>query len=130
MPRPDPNPCPTPGPSRQRPTPNERAQAALAAVRSKYGHARFTVTTPAGPVTIDRVEVVHDPSTGVDVVEVLAPGFADPHFRVVNPPRFVPDPAGAIILNGHPFRDDPVAALAHVIAQHGGGRKDPRRGRP
>lgn len=108
-----------PGP---RQTPAARVDAVRAAVAAR-GPGPFTVATPAGPVTINGITITDD-----GVVEVEAPGFADPHLRIINPPRFVPDPAGDVLINGHPFREDALAALAHVIAQHGGRLKDPRRG--
>ena len=110
-----------------RQTARQRAQAVRDAVTAR-GAGPFTVHTPAGAVRIGRVRVVTQ--DGVDVVEVHAEGpeGGDPHFRVINPPRFVPDPDGDVEINGQRFREDPLAALAHVIAQHGGRHKDPRRG--
>lgn len=115
--------------TRARRTPRQRAQAVKAALDER-GPGRFTVHTPAGVVAIERVEVIAS-KDGADVVEVHAgdPESGDPHFRVVNPPRYVPDPDGDIEINGQRFRDDPIAALAHVVALHGGRLKDPRRGR-
>jgi hypothetical protein len=111
-------------------TANQRAQAVLAALDAR-GPGPFTIHTPAGSVTLDRVEVVT--VDGIDVVEVHAanPESGDPHFRVINPPRYVPDPDGDVTMigPGGRFREDPIAALAHLIAQHGGRHKDPRRGR-
>lgn len=55
----------------------------------------------------------------------------DPNFRIVNPPTLVPDPLGDIVVNGATFREDPISAIAHVIAQNGGasGRRKGRSGR-
>lgn len=53
----------------------------------------------------------------------------DPNFRIVNPPALVPDPLGGIEINGQKFRHDPEAALAEVIADLGGARRERRRRR-
>lgn len=121
-------PPPRPDPSSRRPkrTPTQRAQAVKDAVAAR-GPGRIVIHTPDGTVTVDDVTV-----TGA-VVEVTAPDYADPHFRIINPPRYVPDPDGDVeFLVGdqiHRFREDPLAALGHAIVQHGGQMKDPRRGR-
>lgn len=133
MPPPPRPPRPDPGnkPIRPRPgrrNPRQRAQAVKAALAAQ-GPGRFSVATPDGTVVIEHAQVVND--GGQDVVELTTadPVGGDPHFRVINPPRYVPDPEGDIVLDGVRFREDPIAALAHVVALHGGRLKDPRRGR-
>lgn len=106
---------------------DDRAQATLAAYEAA-GPGPYRIDTPDGTVVIDHVTVSHDNDADVDVVEVHASEFEDPHFRVVNPPRFVPDPNGDVLINGQPFSEDPLVALAHLIVQHAGPAKDPRRG--
>lgn len=123
---------PPPRPNDSRPVrqnPRQRAQAVRDALTSR-GPGPHTFHTPDGTVIFKSARVV-TAAGGADVVEVHvdSPTNGDPDFRVINPPRFVPDPTGDIILNGLPFREDPLAALAHVVAQHGGRIKDPRRGR-
>jgi hypothetical protein len=69
---------------------------------------------------------------GVTFVEVRLEGETeggDPNFRIVNPPALVSDPRGDVEINGKRFRHDPEAALAEVIADLGGARKERRRGR-
>lgn len=58
-------------------------------------------------------------------VEAWAAGAAvgtDPHFRIYNPPTLVPDPAGPVTRDGRRFRNDPLAAVAEVVASLGGAR--------
>jgi hypothetical protein len=123
MPRPTPRPAPRPKRNRR-----QRTQAVKDAVAA-HGPGPITEHTPDGTVVMADVKVTAD-----DIVEVKVtdPDGGDPHFRIINPPRYVPDPNGDVeIVVGeqvHRFREDPLAALAHVVAQHGGRIKDPRRG--
>lgn len=112
---------PSPHPKRNR---RQRSQAIKDAVRA-HGPGRITIPTPDGTVFMEAVMVTADDIIEVQVAE---PENGDPTFRVINPPRYIPDPSGDIEINGTRFRDDPLAALAHVVAQHGGRMKDPRRG--
>lgn len=93
------------------------------------GAGPHRIATPLGPITVTDMTVTVDPETGATVVEVQAGAFTDPHIRVINPPRYVPDPNGPVLMGEKRFRDDPLAALGHVIVQHGGGRP-PARGAP
>lgn len=86
------------------------------------GPGPHRVTIPQGVVTIEEMAVAIDPETGETVVEVYAPHYTDPHIRVINPPRYRPDPAGTIELGLRRWADDPLGALAHLIFQHGGTR--------
>jgi hypothetical protein len=74
------------------------------------------VATPGGTVEIESL------SASGEAVEVTVTGAAggDPSFRIFNPPTLVPDPAGDVEVHGIRFRYDPLAAVAHVIANHGG----------
>lgn len=119
-------PTPSPGPPRR--SRRQRTQAVRDAL-AVHGHGPHPYRTPDGHVVMTDIRVVTDPDGG-DVVEVYVadPENGDPAFRVINPPRYVPDPDGQVVLNGRRFREDPLAALAHVVAQHGGRHKDPRRG--
>lgn len=81
--------------------------------------------TSRGTVRLGPVRIVEASDTEPAVVEVYAHGAesGDPHFRVINPPRYVPDPDGDIEINGRRFRDDPLAALAEIIGLNGGRHK-------
>lgn len=79
--------------------------------RTRHGEVHLAAV--AGIITAD----------GLHAVEVRTAGQTeggDPHFIIVNPPGLAEDPNGPIELNGRRFRDDPLAALAEVVAQHGG----------
>jgi hypothetical protein len=52
----------------------------------------------------------------------------DPHYRIFNPPTLVEDPDGDVQLTTGTYREDPLAAVAEVIAQYGGAQ-DMRRER-
>jgi hypothetical protein len=97
----------------------KRAQDVGAAFKGK----RTTVATTAGDVTIAGLSVGTDDTCGWVDVQVDDGQSGESHFRVVNPPRYVEDPAGDIEINGKRFRDDPLAALAFTIAQNGGARR-------
>jgi hypothetical protein len=49
-----------------------------------------------------------------------------PAFRIFNPPLLVADPKGDILCGGRTYRQDPVAAVAELIARHTPARR-PRR---
>lgn len=86
----------------------------------------ITVATPDGDVDLVSVEYKTDPETGIGYVEVMvdSPTSQDPSYRIVNPPTYVEDPMGEVVLgDGKRYRDDPVAALAHTIAMNGGARR-------
>lgn len=112
-------------------TPSEAARARVRAVRQAYNGPE-TVGTAAGDVAIEALTAVDDgPRSRVEVRVSHAEG-GDPEFVIVNPPTLVPDPAGDVIVRGMRFREDPLAAVAHVIAMNGGAeqkQRDTRRGR-
>lgn len=91
------------------------------------------VTIEEMTVTLEQVPVGTDPDTGETVtseavvVEVLAPYYTDPHIRIINPPRYRPDPNGTIELGLRRWVDDPLGAVAHLVLQYGGTRV-PRQG--
>ncbi len=91
--------------------------------RRRHGQgAAYARMTKAGEVQIRRVRTFVD-EDGMTVVEVHVNGpvdGGDPHFRVINPPGLVEDPAGDVALGNRRYRADPLAALAEVIGQHGG----------
>jgi hypothetical protein len=108
--------------------PRALALARVRAVEEAYDGSPQTVATQAGAV-----EIV-DLTTDGEAVTVTVTGAegGDPLFRIFNPPNLVPDPTGDREINGIRFRYDPLAAVAHVIAEHGGAQdkaKDARRGR-
>lgn len=78
------------------------------------------VPTRAGtPVVIRRVE--QSTVNGVTCLEVwVDTNQGEPHYRFINPPLLVRDPAGPVERNGRRYREDPLAALAEVIARHRG----------
>jgi hypothetical protein len=80
-----------------------------------YGNERFAVATRFGEVQIETLDVATD-SEGRDYVEVFLAGDtenSDPHFKIWNPPLLVKDPDGTL-------REDPIQAIAEVIAGNGG----------
>jgi hypothetical protein len=86
----------------------------------------LTVATPGGEVHFETV------TSNADTVSVHLAGTTaggDPAFVIVNPPTLVPDPAGPILVNGMQFREDPLAAIATVIAAHGGAAQKSNRRR-
>lgn len=88
------------------------------------------VRTPQGNVHLARVEAGKDGD--VEWVEVWTAGdteAGDPHFRIFNPPTLVPDPAGDVLLPSGTYREDPLAALAYVVAQYGGAEPQRKRRR-
>jgi len=91
--------------------------------RNMDGHLTVPVRA-GGEVRLASVDVQE--VDGVTSVEVHLDGRTaggDPHFRIVNPPTLVEDPAGDIELAGLYYREDPLVALAEVIARHGGGTR-------
>jgi hypothetical protein len=109
---------------------------ALARVRA-VEQAHEDVSEPGSPVVVPTsagtVEIESLSAVG-ESVEVTVTGSTggDPLFRIFNPPTLVPDPTGDREVNGIRFRYDPLAAVAQVIAQHGGAQskeKEIRRGR-
>lgn len=79
-----------------------------------------THATTHGPVVLGLIRQV--PATGDTPthLEVWAPSQNpgdDPHLRIFNPPRYVPDPAGPLEMNGRRFREDPLTAVAELVAR-------------
>jgi hypothetical protein len=119
-------------------TPSEngprRARAvsrAFAAAGLKDGEA-LAVKTPDGrEVHIENVTATI--SGGRSEIAVHLAGMpigGDPSFVIVNPPTLVPDPTGDVLIRGQRFREDPLGALAMVLADNGGAaQKARRRGR-
>lgn len=70
-----------------------------------------------------------DDGTVVLEVHVDDPANQEPHYCVINPPSLVRDASGEIELAGKRFREDPVAAVAALIARTGGTVKASQRGR-
>lgn len=91
--------------------------------RNVDGHLSVPVRA-GGTVRFAAVEVSE--GDGATSVEVHLDGEVvggDPHFRIINPPMLVEDPDGGIEVGGFRYREDPLAALAEVIARHGGGAR-------
>lgn len=101
--------------------PQERAQAVFeAGVRRLSGQdARpYPVPTRSGQAQhIERME--YGQREGVTYVNVwLAGDSTEPSYRLINPPLLVRDPAGPVTHGGHRYREDPMAAVAQVVARH------------
>ena len=82
----------------------------------------YVRSTRHGIVALTGLQVCTD-DEGHSWVEVYAGGVTeggDPHYRIFNPPSLVPDPNGEVEAHGQRWREDPLAALAEVVAQHGG----------
>lgn len=46
-----------------------------------------------------------------------------PAYRIFNPPTLVRDPLGSVEVRGQRYREDPLAAIAEVIASHNPSKK-------
>lgn len=80
----------------------------------KNGDGVLSVRTAQGEATIHRVEATT--VDGVACVDVWTSNGLDPNYRLINPPMLVEDPAGSVFLRGRRFREDPIGAVAEVIA--------------
>lgn len=107
-------------------TPSEVAYARVSAVQAAAdavlvdGHV-YAARTPEGEVRICRVTSHQEGDA--HWVEVHLHGETtggDPHFRIFNPPILAADPLGPVEINGQRFREDPLAAVAQVVASLGG----------
>lgn len=111
----------------------QRAARTIAAW-SKRGGKRggvYATRTRAGEVHLEDVAQRED-SAGQVYVDVTLAGTTeggDPHFVIYNPPLLATDPTGPIEINGRRFREDPLAALAEVVALNGGARTEKRKRR-
>jgi hypothetical protein len=107
-----------------------RAARTVAAWRGN-GREGYARRTRHGEVHLAAVQEVTTDS-GVPAVEVWVAGETeggDPHFIIVNPPGLAEDPLGPVEVGGRRFREDPLAALAEVVALHGGARTQKRKRR-
>lgn len=115
-------------------TPRQLARARVERVRQAgasllQGGNVAAVRTRRGDVMISKIVPGEDAvSTWVDVTVAGETRGGDPNFRIVNPPTLVRDPQGDVILQSGTFREDPIAAIAEVIATHGGAQSS-RKGR-
>lgn len=115
--------------------PVDRSIARVRAVRQAggtrmRGKEPTAVPTSRGAVHIARIDTHEE--AGRSWIDVHLDGDTeggDPHFRIVNPPTLVRDPYGEIEVRGERYRDDPLAAVAEVIASLGGARSERRRRR-
>jgi hypothetical protein len=99
---------------------HERARTAFRAWRERpNGDQPYLRATPAGEVRIRALRLVEIGGHEVLEVTVGEPSNGDPSFRVVNPPTLVKEPDGS-------YREDPLAALAQVIGEHGGAARRKR----
>lgn len=103
----------------------DRHDDAVAAVQAAMrGRSWIDVDTPRGTVRVVAVGDRQDEG-GQRYLEIMVdqPAGGDPHFRIFNPPLLVPDPAGETSMGPRRYRRDPLAAVAMVIASHGGTRR-------
>lgn len=92
---------------------NERGELT---VRSRKG----------GEVTLTNIKYVE--YDGVSCVEIWGDeGAVAPSYRIFNPPTLVEDGLGDIEVRGKKFREDPLGALAEVIASNNSAGKKVRR---
>lgn len=97
-------------------------QAARAALKDGEVYAR---RTSRGEIHIQDLIFKEDADTGLEYIEIRMAGeteSGDPQFRIFNPPTLVAEPDGG-------FREDPLEALAEVLAMHGGARPEKKRRR-
>lgn len=102
-------------------------QAARAALKDGEVYAR---RTSRGEIHIQGLIFKEDVATGLEYVEILMDGETegeDPHFRIFNPPTLVSDPYGDVEIHGARYREDPLEALAEVLAMYGGARPERRK---
>lgn len=107
-------------------TPGEVASARVEAVQEAADAVLsdgqvYAVSTPDGEVRICQVTSHQDGEA--HWVEVFLHGATeggDPHFRIFNPPTLAADPLGPVEINGERFREDPMGAVAQVVASFGG----------
>lgn len=115
------------------PEPPGRAQRAVEAWAEHQdqdqGDGTYVGHSARGPVVLESVALEAETPEAVDVRLQGETESQDPHFRVVNPPLLVEDPAGPVEINGKRFREDPLAALARVIGDNGGAQVQRGRGR-
>lgn len=97
-----------------------RVRAVQAAADAVLVNGPYAVATPYGEVRIQAVTSTF--AGGTAWVDVYTQGdtHGEHHYRVVNPPTLVADPAGSIQINGRWYREDPLRALAYAVAREGG----------
>lgn len=123
-------------------------QTAARQIKARILAQRFKDNTgknPAGVLTVQPTgtdqevaiaQVTYGEADDVSWVDVYTAGQTqggDPHFRIINPPTLVEDPAGDIVVTSTPrpgrkpvtrrFREDPLGAIAQAIAAQGGARR-------
>jgi hypothetical protein len=99
-----------------------KAKAKKVADKAKEHTEPFSVRSKFGEVQFQTVTQKTD-ADDVDYIEVYLKGQTengDPHFKIWNPPLMVRNLDGSLT-------EDPLQALAEVVARHGGRRKGPRR---
>lgn len=107
----------TPAAGRARVVGKLRARAVADAFRSHHGRMPDgSVTVSVGTAVVRLASIVVGEVGGHPVVDVYVTGATaggDPHYRIFNPPTLAATPGGGLI-------DDPVLAIACVIAANGG----------
>lgn len=91
------------------------------AVRDAYAARRAAdpQVTPAAGTGADTVRFSHVGLIEGGVEVWLGEHTGPPDYRIFNPPTLVRDPLGDVAIGRVRFREDPLAALAEVIAGHG-----------
>ena len=94
-------------------------EAAATALRQAGEGLAAVVQTRYGRVQVAGVSVEQvGEEAAVSVLLAGAPPGSDPHFRIFNPPTLVEDPGGDVEVRGRRYREDPLGAVAEVIARH------------
>ena len=106
---------------RRKESQNARTRLAERAARTALRGGPIVRTTPRGEVRVHEVDVATTPE-GLEYLEVrAAPGESgESHYRIFNCPTGVRRPDGSVA-------EDPVAALAEVLALYGGATPRKRR---
>lgn len=110
---------PTPDTSTDTPiTPQTAAERAQAVVDAFTALPGAMYSDGQGVMVTDVAMVSTDLGAAVQV-QVEGRSVEDPFF-VVNPPTYVPDPNGDVVIGGQTFRYDPLAAVTDAINRFGG----------
>lgn len=91
--------------------------------RGKNERGELTIRSrKGGEVTLTNVKYVE--YDGVSCVEIWGDdGAVSPSYRIFNPPTLVEDGLGDVEVRGKKYREDPLGALAEVLASNSAGKK-------
>lgn len=104
-----------------------RAEKVRDAIAGREGQTRHR--TSKGDINLGEIRFVPASDAEAALIEVTVGRRqgGEPDYRIVNPPLYVADPDGTVDLDGVPHREDPVAALAELVAQFTGPARRRRR---